>query len=146
MKKLGHPQTWFDHLVTHMSTLAGTGKIICAAKPQREPTRDELARISLTFEDHDGSARGGTLNAMADRLAELAGSSVEQIKAEGMAWTRFSIGHKDGLTDLHPLYRSLTVWVRHVAGETASYTPQVGSTSEEDTQPTRSRSRRHGRG
>ncbi|GFZ43479.1 hypothetical protein JCM24511_01199 [Saitozyma sp. JCM 24511] len=108
-EELGHPQTWFDHLVTHMSTLAGTGKIICAAKPQREPTRDELARISLTFEDHDGSARGGTLNAMADRLAELAGSSVEQIRAEGMAWTRFSIGHKDGLTDFHPLYRSLTV-------------------------------------
>jgi hypothetical protein len=129
-----------------MSTLAGSRKIICATEMEREPTRDELARISLIFEDHDGNPRGGDLSAMADRLAELAGSTVEQIKSEGTAWVRFSIGHKDGLTDFHPLYRSLNVWVGHVAGETASYTPPLGSTSEGDTQPARVRSRRHGRG
>jgi hypothetical protein len=59
-----------------MSTLAGSRKIICATEMEREPTRDELARISLIFEDHDGNPRGGDLSAMADRLAELAGSTV----------------------------------------------------------------------
>jgi hypothetical protein len=157
-EELGHTQSWFDHLITHMSTLAGTGKIICTTQREHQLTDHELGRIRLTFQDLSADAKHrnaitGTLSEMAGELAVIAQRSLERIRSDGTAWIRFRMGHRDGLTDFHPLYRSLDVGVRHVEGEITQSTPPVESTSEEGSQPTRirsqrtrERSRRHGTG
>jgi hypothetical protein len=120
--------------VAHLSALGEGGKITSTAKGRLRPTPDELRDITLTFEEmsvgkHRRTATTGSLTEVTEALAQ---GALEQIRSNGSVRAHFKLGSQPGITDIHPLYRSLSIEVTDLTDLTGqASTRSLGSISEE---------------
>lgn len=101
------------------------------ADGRSRPTLDDLKAITLTFEDmsvgeQDRTPTTGSLTEVAEALAQ---GTLEQMRSNGSVRAHFMLGCHEGITEFHPLYRSLSINVTDLTDETA--TRSLGTISEE---------------
>jgi hypothetical protein len=129
--EFGISHNWLEDIVAHLSALGERGKITSTAEGGSRPTLDDLKATTLTFEDMSVGEqhRTATTGSLTDVAEALAQGTLEQMRSNGSVAAHFMLGSNGGITEFHPLYRSLSINVTDLTGQTA--TRSLGSISEE---------------